>query len=112
MKRQEYIYKAFVVKVYDGDTITCDIDLGFNTWLRNQQFRLGGINAPELRGLEKIQGHEVRNWLADRVLGKEVVIESQKDTKEKYGRWLCYLWLDGVCINTEMLELGLVKKFL
>lgn len=28
-----YTYKAFVTSVYDGDTITCDIDCGFGVVL-------------------------------------------------------------------------------
>ena len=35
-----YEYKAFVRKVYDGDTITVDIDLGFDVILKNQKIRL------------------------------------------------------------------------
>ena len=28
-----YIYKATLVKIIDGDTFDCDIDLGFNVWM-------------------------------------------------------------------------------
>ena len=45
-----YEYRAFVTKVYDGDTITVDIDLGFGVQLKKQSIRLSGINAPEVRG--------------------------------------------------------------
>ena len=45
-----YLYKAFVTDVYDGDTITVDIDLGFWTTLHKQKIRLYGINTPELKG--------------------------------------------------------------
>lgn len=41
-----YEYRAFVRKVYDGDTITVDIDLGFEVLLKNQKLRLYGINTP------------------------------------------------------------------
>ena len=30
-------YRAFVKKVYDGDTITVDFDLGFDILLKNQK---------------------------------------------------------------------------
>ena len=45
-----YEYRAFVRKVYDGDTITVDIDLGFDVVLKAQKIRLVRINAPEVRG--------------------------------------------------------------
>ena len=50
-----YEYRAFVRKVYDGDTITVDIDLGFEVMLKNQKLRLYGINTPEVRGESREQ---------------------------------------------------------
>lgn len=43
-----YNYKANVISVYDGDTITVDVDLGFNATLR-MNVRLARINALKLR---------------------------------------------------------------
>ena len=43
-------YKAIVISVYDADTITVDIDLGFHIWARSEKIRLFGIDAPEVRG--------------------------------------------------------------
>jgi micrococcal nuclease len=83
-----YIYKAKVTDVYDGDTITVDIDLGFYTKLQDQKIRLYGINAPEMKGSDKIKGTEVRDWVRKEILGKEVVLKSIKDKNEKYGRLL------------------------
>ena len=45
---QPYFYHAKIVKVYDGDTCTCEIDLGFNI-TRRVKIRLVGINTPEIR---------------------------------------------------------------
>lgn len=56
-----YVYQIKVTDVYDGDTITCDINLGFNLDLKQQKIRLYGINAPERRGHEKEQGMNSRN---------------------------------------------------
>jgi endonuclease YncB( thermonuclease family) len=52
-----YIYKAKVTDVYDGDTITVDIELGFYTKLQDQKIRLYGINTPEMKGSDKIKGN-------------------------------------------------------
>jgi endonuclease YncB( thermonuclease family) len=49
MDDTKYHYSARVIDVHDGDTIRCDIDLGFGKiTLRNQAFRFFGINAPEI----------------------------------------------------------------
>jgi endonuclease YncB( thermonuclease family) len=44
-----YTYKSKVTKVYDGDTITVEVDLGFSFKFTNS-FRLLRINCPEVRG--------------------------------------------------------------
>ena len=35
-----FVYSAKVVRVYDGDTLFADIDLGMRVWLRNEPLRL------------------------------------------------------------------------
>ena len=45
-----YEYRAKVRGVYDADTITVDIDLGFGIIYTGQKLRLLGIDAPEVRG--------------------------------------------------------------
>lgn len=47
MSKNPYTYNASVVRVIDGDTVIMDVDLGFDLWIRNQSFRLLGINARE-----------------------------------------------------------------
>jgi micrococcal nuclease len=114
-----YFYKAKVTNVYDGDTITVDIDLGFNVILRNQKIRLFGINTPEIRGLERESGLISKKWLKEKVLGKEIVLESIKDKTGKYGRILGILHLNDetighnvfLNINEEIINLGLGKIY-
>ena len=43
-----YEYKAKLVRVIDGDTIDCIIDLGFDVRLK-ERIRLKGIDTPETR---------------------------------------------------------------
>lgn len=83
-----YEYRAKVVKVYDGDTITVDIDLGFGVWLKKQSIRLLGIDTPEIRGDERPDGLIVRDILREWILYKEIIVITKKDSKGKYGRWL------------------------
>ena len=58
-----YTYNARCTSVYDGDSITVDIDLGFNHWMLNQKIRLFGINTPEVRGAERPSGLIARDRL-------------------------------------------------
>ena len=45
MENSKYHYSAKVKEVYDGDTITCDIDLGFGITLNDQKFRFFGTQG-------------------------------------------------------------------
>jgi len=100
---KQYIYNARVKSVYDGDTIKVDIDLGFDVILKEQTIRLHGINAPEIRGPEKTEGLAARDRLRSLVLNKDIVIETFEDKKEKFGRWLGKLYVNGQCINDILL---------
>ena len=87
-----FFYVAEVVKVYDGDTCTCVVDLGFKLSARIK-VRLVGIDTPEIRTKdkeEKERGIEVRDWLRERILGKKVLLHTSK--KGKFGRWLGTIW--------------------
>lgn len=99
-----YAYKAEVTEVYDGDTITADVDLGFNTWRRDEKLRLFGIDAPEVRGEERPQGLISRDALRAKILGKDVIVCTIKDKTGKYGRYLAEIYLDGTNINAWLVE--------
>lgn len=97
-----------IVKVYDGDTITVIIDLGFNISVK-QVIRLYGINAPEVRGTSRPQGLESRDWLRERLYsaienGNKIIIKTHKDKKGKYGRWIGELYIDDAYVNEELVE--------
>ena len=101
-----YEYRAFVRKIYDGDTITVDIDLGFDIILKNQKIRLLRINAPEVRGPERPKGLKSRDALREKIGNRWVVIKTQKDKKGKFGRWLGDIWVDNECINEWLMKEG------
>lgn len=111
MEKYLYHYRAYVNSVYDGDTITVEIDLGFNIVARNEKIRLFGINAPEMRGSEKEEGKKSRDYLRSLILGKEIILETKKDKKGKYGRYLGTIWISKngkkyININKEMVFKG------
>lgn len=111
MEDQLYCYRARVVSVYDGDTVRADIDLGLSTWIKNEKLRLARIDAPELRGEDREAGIAARDFLRDMILGKEIIVETIKDRKGKFGRYLANLWLKNEAgefsnINDLMVQEG------
>jgi len=106
-------YTARVQSVYDGDTCRVDIDLGLGIWIRNEKLRLVRINAPEMTGPEKAAGTASRDFLRELIDGKEIIIETVKDRRGKYGRYLAEIWIQqGECwinVNDELVDKGLAQ---
>lgn len=112
MIEQNYVYNAIVRSVYDGDTIRVDIDCGFNHWIHNESIRLMGIDAPEIRGDERPEGLITKAWLLEKIpVGTKIMLQTYKDRKGKYGRYLGYIWLDGVNLNEQMIEEGFATVY-
>lgn len=105
-----YNYKAKIIGVYDGDTVTALVDLGF-LHFQEMKLRLYGIDTPEMRGPEKVEGKVVRDILREMILDKEVEIHSYKDKQGKYGRYLANIILDGLDINQWLVDNGHAKPY-
>ncbi len=43
-----YEYRAKIVRVYNGDTVWTNIDLGFNVTVDNEPLRLHHVDTPEV----------------------------------------------------------------
>lgn len=103
-----YTYKAKVKRIIDGDSIIIDIDLGFDTWIKEQSVRLYGIDTPEVRTkdpLEKAHGKLAKAFV-EKVLpkGAEVAITTVKDG-DKFGRVLGIVRTSGgIDIASALLE--------
>lgn len=112
-----YQYRAIVTEVYDGDTITADIDLGFYTWRKDERLRLHGVDTPEVRGPERELGLKVRDALRKRILGKELIIctvkAANKDREEsdKYGRYLAKVYVGDELINDWLIREGYGRAY-
>jgi micrococcal nuclease len=96
-------YKATVLSVYDGDTITCNIQLGFDLY-KLDKVRLSGIDAPEVRGEERMEGLKSRDALRELTLGK--VLTLNYEGKGKYGRTIATLYLDTMNVCDWMVRNG------
>ena len=67
--------------MYDGDTCTADVDLGFKLVVCGEKIRLARINAPEICTAS-------RDYLHELILGREILLKTIRDKRGKYG---CYL---------------------
>jgi micrococcal nuclease len=112
-------YNAKLIRVYDGDTIWVDLDLGFGIWLRNQSIRLKGIDTPEVRGSEKIKGRVSRDRLIELLESAErdssLTIQTTKDKqKGKYGRILGEVFIENEkrSLNQILLDEGLAVEYM
>ncbi|MDZ7344371.1 MAG: thermonuclease family protein [candidate division KSB1 bacterium] len=103
MHERLYHYQAKVASVYDGDTCTLDIDVGLHVWVHDEKIRLSRIDAPEIRGDERPAGLAARDFLRHLIEGKEVHIQTIKDQKEKYGRYLAEIYVQqhGAWVNVN-----------
>jgi endonuclease YncB( thermonuclease family) len=92
------IYDGKIIRVVDGDTVVLDVQLGWNTWLRNQTSRLFGINAPEMSTPEGVAAKAHLEKLLKEQCGPgtdNFVFRSFQDKRDKYGRLL----IDVLCVS-------------
>lgn len=108
-----YTYRANITSVYDGDTVTASVDLGFKVWLYGIKIRLFGINAPEMRGEERPEGIKSRDYLRALIKDSDVILRTVKDRKGKYGRYLADIYVDSsigcIWVNSHLVEQGLAE---
>ena len=90
-----------IVSVHDGDTITGldDSKTQFKIWL-------DAIDAPDLG---QPFGQASKKALSEKVFGKDVVVIAK--TKDKYGRTVGHVMIDGRDVNLEMLEAGMAWHY-
>ena len=96
---EKYVYDAYVIRVIDGDTLVVDIDLGLRVWARGQHVRLLGIDMPER---VTTLGILATSQLSELVYARNVLVRTQKDRDDKYGRLLGTVWVGDTNVNKEM----------
>ena len=110
----EYKIKE-ILKIYDGDTITVVLDLGFGVH-KTEKLRLALIDAPEIRGESRPDGLKSRDWLRERLYtavekNQDIIVRTIRDRKGKYGRYIAKIYIDDVSINTQMLNEGFAVTY-
>lgn len=103
-----FLYKAEVDHVVDGDTISFDISLGFDVWVHDKSIRLLGVFAPETKSgtaEEKAKGKLVMDYVSSLLKDKKfVIIKTEKDKTDKYGRYLGTVWIGKDNLNQKILD--------
>jgi len=96
-----YNYEAILLRVIDGDTVHLMVDLGMDVQVACK-CRLWGINAPEMNTEE---GKKAKAYLESLLpLGCRRIVNTMKDKKEKYGRYLV------IISSNERVQIGSVNE--
>ncbi len=109
-----YSYRVkSIIKIVDGDTFDCIMDLGFDVLLE-ARVRMYGIDTPESRTRdleEKKFGLLAKDWLGNH-LNDNIVISTELDNeKGKFGRVLGTVWAEGININEKMIEEHMAVRY-
>ena len=108
-----YNYQVDVISVYDGDTITVNVDLGFSMALNKLKIRLTGVDTAEMKSTDealKKKAIAARDFIREQVLNKRVLLECYG--QDKYGRWLGKIFApDGTCLNEELIKKGFAYAY-
>jgi len=97
-------FRARVVKVHDGDTITLKVDF------RDFEFplRFLGIDTPEMNA----GGKRGRDWLKDKILDADVdILINKKQRVGKWGRLLGNVIFGGMDMGEQLIGLGMATTF-
>ncbi|PLT33786.1 thermonuclease family protein [Bacillus sp. V5-8f] len=100
------LLSATVTNVVDGDTI----DVKINN--KEERVRLLLIDTPETKHPSKpIQpyGPEAFDHTKHELLGKQVGLEKDVSERDRYGRMLAYIWVDGELYNETLIKKGLAR---
>lgn len=115
-----YEYRATVERVVDGDTVDLLIDLGFKIMYRHS-CRLYGLNANESKTEAGVAAKAYLEALLP--VGATVIVKTEKDRAEKYGRILGTLTimrqkarsrtllLEDTSVNAQLLAAGHAKPW-
>lgn len=104
-----YEYAATILANVDADTVHARVDLGIDVRI-DLVLRFAGINAPELKTAE---GKTAAAYVASVIPpGTALTIRTAKDHKEKFGRYLGWLFLgDGTCLNQSLVDQGMAVPY-
>ena len=86
-----------VVKIADGDTLTL-----LTSTNEQVKIRLAGIDTPEKK---QPFGNKAKQALANLAFQKQALVEVE--TKDRYGRTVGVVFVDGLNVNAELVKQGM-----
>lgn len=92
-----------VIRVVDGDTLEVSIQG------TKEKVRLIGVDTPETVHPtigEEPYGREASNFTKEKLTDQTVELEFDVEERDRYGRLLAYVWLDGEMFNEVLLSEG------
>ncbi len=92
--------QALVARVIDGDTIELQ---------DSRRVRYLGIDTPETGEPYSAEATAKNKELVE---GKVVELQSGKRDQDEYGRFLRYVYVDGVFVNAELVAQGYAKAYI
>jgi micrococcal nuclease len=104
--RPEIPSRYTVVRALDGDTIDVSNARGV------ARVRLLGVDTPELHHPTKpVQcfAAEAAEYTAAALVGRAVHLEFDRERRDKYGRLLAYVFIDGHRYNDDLLREGYAR---
>lgn len=120
MPVQQWVFRARVVRVVDGDTLDLEIDCGMHA-RRVERLRVLHVDAPETRGVrDRAPGLAAKQFVTDWCAvasgavtnaGFPLVIQTLKT--DSFGRYLADIWreIDGANLSDDLLAAGMAVPY-
>ncbi len=98
-----YVFRAELVRIVDGNTVSMNLDLGFGVWIHKQNLTLfdedkgGPDEASKAKNGQRVA--KMRELLQG---STDIVIKTVRDKDASPPRYFATIWADGVKVNDEL----------
>lgn len=98
-----YVFRAELVRIVDGNTVAMNIDLGFGVWVHNQSLSLleadktGADEATKAKDMSRVT--RMRELLQE---SSDIVVKTMRDKDAKPPKYFAEIWADGTLVNAEL----------
>ena len=89
-----------VVRVINGDTIVVSND---------KRVRYIGVDTPEVSDEPEYYGTEATSFNKKLVEGRNVFLEKDVSERDRFGRFLRFVYADGILVNAELVREGYAR---
>jgi micrococcal nuclease len=108
-----------IESVYDGDTITAIVDVGYDAKVE-VKFRFLGINTAEMKGSKKgteryVLARKAKAYVEEKLKSHKVRVHSEKFEEDSFGRYLGTMYYEEkgewINLNEELIKIGLAEVY-